>query len=426
MAGRQGISILAAASLATLIAAGLLASPEPGTTRGSGNGPDVTVHFLPSVSHYGPEGGVHSYAVGTTSCNIGNEPLWWCDNDRAYCDDDQHPVIAQNIYRLKGGRFEQLGMSWLKHGFLALANSDSECGDGSCDSPPHGGDQLGVGCTDPYSSGLNGNRFLGRRSEVQPVEGTFPYPFTQVPYSGALDQRIKVEEVDLDPVLNPGAQYWIEGQYVAADDAESGNAFNNASHREVLVQSGTYNLLPVGPTVRTKPAVFAWQTVDPEVQIIELEDSRSELFHAARKVTIGRGNAHFEYVVHNLNSDRAANRFTVAFKTPTTITNAGFRDVDHHSGEPYATTDWTIDVDGSSVSWSTDDFATDQDANALRWGTMFSFWFDATVNTLGDDVVHTLGMFKPGEPAEITIPFAGDSNVIFFDGFETGDSSGWD
>ena len=31
---------------------------------------------------------------------------------------------------------------------------DGACG--SCVSPPGGGDQLGIGCTDTYGSGLNG------------------------------------------------------------------------------------------------------------------------------------------------------------------------------------------------------------------------------------------------------------------------------
>ncbi len=427
MAGRKRISIFAVAAIAALITVGLFAAPEPGATREvSGSGPDVTVHSLPSVRHHGDVAGVHSYSVGTTSCNIGDEPLWWCnDFGDPYCEVNQHPVIAQNLYRLHDGRFEQLGMSWLKHGFLALANSDSECGDGSCESPPHGGDQLGVGCTDPYSAGLNGSRYLGLRSEVNAATGEFPYPYTEVPFSGAIDQRIQVEESDLDPLVNPGARYWVEGHYIAADDHEAGNSANNASYREVAVQSN-YDLSTFGDTIRKVPAIWAWQAADPEVQTFNLDDSRGERFTAARRVSIARGNAHFEYAIHNLNSDRSANRFTVTFPESTTITNVGFRDVDHHSGEPYATTDWTIEVTGDSVTWYADDFATDPNANALRWSTMFSFWFDATVNDPGDGMVHTLTLFKPGEPEELDIPFTGDANVLFFDGFESGDTSAWD
>ncbi len=421
MVGRKGICIVAIA-VTTLIAAGLLAAPERGGQEGGLIGPDVTVYSLPSVSHYGELGGVHSYAVGTTSCNIGDTPLWWCDNNRTYCDDDQHPVIAQNLYRLKDGRFQQIGMSWLKHGFLALANSASECGNGSCVNPPHGGDQLGVGCTDPYSSGLNGNRPLGMRSEVNSTAGTLdPFPFTPVPSPTLLDQRIQVEEADLDPALNEAALYWVEGHYVAGDDATAGNGHNNASYRAVDVQTPSYNLSVTGPTVRQVPAIYAWQASDPTVEIQTADVSGGQRFHAGRKVTVTPGVAHFEYAIHNLNSDRGAGRFTVELPPSATITNAGFHDVAHHSGEPYDTADWAIEVQGSTISWSTADFATDPLANALRWGTMFSFWFDADEGT--DQVTETLGMFGPGVPSEVPIRFSNGS--VFTDGFESGNTARW-
>ena len=63
-----------------------------------------------------------------------------------------HPVIAQNLYRLKNGRFEQLGMSWLKNGFYALSLQPCEP---SHRAQRHG---LNVGCSDPYGAGLNGCR----------------------------------------------------------------------------------------------------------------------------------------------------------------------------------------------------------------------------------------------------------------------------
>ena len=95
----------------------------------------------------------------------------------------------------------------------------------------------------------------------------------------------------------------------------------------------------------------------------------------ARRLTeTGPGTApfHFEYVIHNLNSDRSGRSLRIRFPGATTITAVGFRDVDHHSGEPYATTDWGVTVDGASgtVTWFTDPFSTDPDANALRWATM--------------------------------------------------------
>lgn len=126
-------------------------------------GPDVTVYSVSGFSNYGAVGGVRAYSLGTTSCNIGDRPVNWCDSPGGCSglQSNQHPVIAQSVYRLKEGRFEQIGMSWLKHGFLSTnSNAGSSCvGPGSqqCTVPPRGGDELGIGCTDTYGSGLNGS-----------------------------------------------------------------------------------------------------------------------------------------------------------------------------------------------------------------------------------------------------------------------------
>ena len=133
------------------------------------SGPDVIVGALTGPSKWGTIGGITSYSIGTTSCNIGNQILNWVDNSTF------HPVIGQNIYRLENGRFEQIGMSWLKHGFCALQGT--LCG--PC-SPVGGGceTRLGIGCSDPYGSGLNGSQGgLGPRSEVNASTGVFLWPF---------------------------------------------------------------------------------------------------------------------------------------------------------------------------------------------------------------------------------------------------------
>jgi len=336
---------------------------------------------------------------------------------------NQHPVIAQNLYRLKDDRLEQIGMSWLKHGFLSLNQFDSSCG--SCQNPPHGGDQLGIGCTDPYGAGLNGSRPLGMRSEVNAGTGDFPYPYTNVGSSG-VEQWIQVLDADLDPALNTGALYWVEGHYVAADDAAAENSLNNASYRQVTVSPGSLNLSLTGATIRERSAIEVWPTLDAEVELVNVDVTESllERFHVARKVSAKKlGGFQYEYAVHNMNSDRSANSFSLQFAPGTSISGAGFHDVDHHSGEPYATTDWdvTIDIPSGTITWATDSFATDNDANALRWGTTFSFWFDAD----GAPGNHILGLFKPGASSSVVFSVGGGPNSVFFDGFESGNTGAW-
>jgi hypothetical protein len=421
--------LLAACGVAALAA--MLAVTGDSAQAGSAVGPDVTVFSFTDIHSYGSTGGFAAYAIGTNACNRGDTPLNWCESGgcAAGVGDEDHPVIAQNLYRLKSGRFEQIGMSWLKHGFSSLNGSSVSCTGAagqSCQPPPAGSTQLGVGCIDPYVGSTNGTRaFMGPRSEVNAATGVFPYPPSFPPGPFALyDQRIKVATADLEAVLNPGASYWAEAHYVASDDASASNAYNNASHRRVTVgASPSYTLTMTGSFLEGQPAIFAWQAQDASVEVVDVDVPAAPVqrFHVARKVTdLGGGTWHYEYAIHNLNSDRSARAFTVEFPTTTSFTNVGFKDIEHHSGEPYAVDDWSVFSFGGLLVWSTDTFASDPNANALRWATMFNFWFDANEPPAG--IVHTLELFKPGSPAAIEF---GIGNGIFSDGFESGATGAW-
>ncbi len=442
-------------------------------------GPDVTIIDLSGVSNYGDNGAASAcptgyngicrgYAVGTNSCNIGSVSVDWCDPPNGQngdcrlttdeyhtlvATDSDHSVIAQNLYRLKGGRFEQIGLSFLKHGFFSTNSSDSDCvwnDDGtpntSCVFPPAGGQQLGVGCTDFYSSGLNGGRPLGRRSDVQVAGADHPTEPAGGESNDAHDQRILVAEEDLDPASNASALYWVEGHYVVRDDARAGNGLNNASYRAATVGSmPDLDINLTGSTVRETPAIFAWQATDPEVEIVQIDRLTSftgeaadtpaigqthpdysvvERFHAARRVTLAAGEGfgyHYEYAIYNMNSNTSADGFAIAFPGSANIDNAGFHDIDHHSGEPYDTSDWTIAVDGpnGTITWSAVDMGAN--TNALRWGTLFTFWFDS--DTPPQEMTHALNLFKINE--SLNAPFFAESAEIFAGGFETGDTSRW-
>ncbi len=394
-------------------------------------GPDVTVFQFTDIGNYGATGGIVGYSVGTRSCNRGDTPLNWCDQASgcaAGATTHDHPVIAQNLYRLKDGRLDQIGMSWLKHGFLSTNSTTGGCTGSSgqsCVGPPNGSNQLGVGCTDPYTSSLNGGRPLGMRSEVNGATGAYPFPYTNVASTGTYEQRVKVQGTDVDGTLNPGALYFAEAQYIAPDDAAAGNGMNNASYRQVSAGAGPgYALTMTASMVEGQSAIEAWPAADALVQRIDADIPSStpvERFQVARKVTNpAPGVWHFEYAIRNHNSDRSAQAFAVDFPDGTSITNPGFHDVDSHSGEPYSTTDWTpaVDAGTGTVSWATETFAANNNANALRWATMYNFWFDADSPFAG---IHTLTLFKPGSPAAVTFSF----NGIFSDGFESGNTAQW-
>ncbi|MCO6436409.1 MAG: hypothetical protein J5J06_04915 [Phycisphaerae bacterium] len=359
-------------------------------------GPDIIVADLQTVQYYGNVGDIHAYAVGTHACNLGDERANWI------AQTNQHPVIVQNMYRLRDNEFEEIGMSWVKHGFYAV--SWSLCG--PCNDPTDG-TQLGIGCSDPYSANMNGVQSnMSPRSGVSAFTGQFTYPWsgwqTQPPQS-LVDRRIQVHAADLNPSLNPGARYFVQGHYIAADDAAAGNQFNNASYREVLVleNAGKYFVSPTGQTQRQQPAVRAWQDVDPTVVETDVEVPNEGLFIlAAKSVLIAPGQWRYIYALQNLNSDRAARRFAVPLPDYAVVSNMTFHDAVFHSGEPYDTTDWTSNVGSSEVEWFTDTAAANINANALRWGNVNSFTFEC--NAPPAPATATIGLFLSGTPMELS------------------------
>jgi len=356
-----------------------------------GIGADVIVGALPAIAKYGSVGGTAAYALATTSCNIGDEILDW------YANNNDHPVIPQNMHVVRDGRLEQIGMSWLKHGFCAL--QQSLCG--AC-QPAGGGcpPLLGVGCSDPYSASLNGQQSnLGPRSQVNAATGYFPYPWSAPPAPGTVGRRIQVDLDDLDPSLNGGARYFAEGMYISKQDSAAGNSFNNASYREFNVGSfsgGSYNLNLTGPTYQQKPAIYAWQLVHNDVQIETIDVPEDGRLHVGSRASDnGDGTWRYSYVVYNLTSDLSVGSFSVSKAMSAEIVDAGFHDIDYHSGEPYDNTDWTVEIGKDSVVWSNGTtFESNPDANAIRWNTAYTFWFDSTTPPAEGQL--DLGLFKNG------------------------------
>ncbi|MFQ5501592.1 MAG: DUF4215 domain-containing protein [Phycisphaerae bacterium] len=379
-----------------------------GTVCGLPVGPDVIVGSLMDVSNYSSLSGIEAFAVGTTSCNIGDQNLSWVSGT------NQHPVIGQTMYRLKNNRFTQIGQSWLKHGFFALTENACGCG---CNG--QGGSSLGVGCSDPYCCGLNGQQGgLGPKSEVNPFTGFFPYPWINRGNQGdtgdSVYKRLQVRISDLDPAQDGGGQYFVEGHYIAPDDATAGNGNNNASYRPITVTgSGTaWSISLAGTTAREQPGIRAWKDNDPTVGLNSIQVPNNDgIFWLAVKVTnTGGGVWHYEYAIQNLNSDRSCMAFTVPMVPGAVIFNAGFHDVDYHSGEPYDGTDWAVSIANNAITWSTDDINTNPNANALRWGTLYNFWFDSNAS-LGSASV-TLQLFKPGTPASVTAVSRGPTGTL--------------
>jgi hypothetical protein len=384
-------------------------------------GPDVIVGDLPSMGQFGSNGTQVGLAVGTTSCNNGDQNLNWF----ALTNVD-HPVIPQNLYRMSGGttndeRFEQVGQSWLKHAFTAL--TQNACGFG-CNGV--GGTHLGVGCSDPYSASLNADQGgtstadgLGSRAWVNPFTGAFPS--TAANHSNhshnGTTHRVLVESSDLNTTLNPGATYYAEAQYVTPHEyawcqAHPGqcNMYNNASYRRFNVTGTTsFSFTSVGNTVRTTPAINAWtgatiNTIEPAPGI----DGRA--FIAYKVTNPSAGVWHYEYAINNQNLDRGIQSFSVPLGAGITVSNLGFHAPLNHPGiaddgtlgnTGFSNAAWTSNQTASDLTWSSETFAQNQNANALRWGTLYNFRFDS--NRPPQNANATIGFFKTGAPITVGV-----------------------
>ncbi len=366
-----------------------------------GIGPDVMVWRLSDVANWGTVGDITAYSVGTVSCNVGDEEVSWRDGTPQF-PDNRHPVIAQNMYRLADGRFEQIGQSWLKHGFFAL--DGNECLDCQANGS---GDWLGVGCSDPYNAWLNGSQNgLGPKYQVNPFTGDFPYPPDDPPYSGNVARRLQVHTSDVIASKNPDASYWLEGHYIAADDAQAGNGYNNVSYRGVnLLADGRIGSF-AGGTVQKRSAISAWKVAEPEVDIVQIDlPGDGRLFLGYKATDLGNGYWEYEYALYNMNSERAAGSIIVPVADLLDVLNDGFHDVDYHSGEPFDGADWVVARNAGTIAWATESFGANENANAVRWGTLYNFRFQADAPPVETEI--EIGLFKPGAPEMVIVTAIG-------------------
>lgn len=399
----------------------------------AGDGPDINVLRVGSDASdypfYGESGGIAAYSMATTSCNPGTAPVNWTSSD--------HPVIGQNIFRLRDGYFEQLGQSWLKHGFCAV----NEGGCGSCQTTPCS--SLGVGCADTYWGTLNDGAGGGPKWPVNALNGSHPHPYPAPTGPTEIRGRLQVRIVDIDPDLpeNADALWFAEGQYVSAHDAINGNSANNNSWQKLDVVSYS-DLRTGGPTRVGEPALFAWRMEDPVVnlKLVVNEDEGGpdidgNFWVGSRAYDLGT-TYRYVYVVQNLTSKQSAASISIPVADELTVSNFYFHDVDYHSGEPFDGTDWTATHSNGMVTFEcTQTFQQNPNANAIRWGTAYTFSFEANAapqNASGSEI----GLFEPGTgdvlPFQAWIPGGepdvgvaycfGDGSGTFCPCFNFGDS----
>ena len=348
--------------------------------------PDVVLTGINSITNYGQVGNIYAYAIGSNTCNNGNQNFNWTNNGT--------PGIAMNMYRLVDGRLTQVGQSWVKTACCAAAGGGCV---GTCNG--QGGSVLGAGCLDVYSSGWNGGQGrLATKNGINPYTRSFGNAIGGGT-TNAINRRLQVPAAEL--VVNSSANlYFVEGVYVCTEETLA-TSMNNASYRRITMATAGGTPTLQGTIAQGIPAIRAWRdnglgvgVVDNRVIINTLDIPAEGRFWTGYKVTdLGNGQWLYDYAIFNLNSHVAANSLTIPVPAGVNVSGMGFKDVNYHSGDTSDNTDWTMTNTGGTMTWTGPNFATTPNGNSLRWGTMYNFWFTADQPPV--NVQANMGLFRP-------------------------------
>ena len=386
---------------APALAAVLIASLAPAGNAQSNviPGTDVELGILGNIQTLGRQGpfpnGINGLAMSTTSCNPGSVNVPWL----APMQED-HPFISFLAVRESNGRMEQItDRSFVKHGFFAL--SSSQCT--PCQNPSNGS-FLGVGCSDTYSVGNNGDNFwLAPPEEIDPwlgewkakcsyfdmgnppvapaqqCDGVRSFTSAQAAALGSVGSRMRI----LDADLNVPGTFWYQGHYIIRGEPVADRFNNPASRRFIPTWSGsTWNTDEPG-TQLDGSVLQRWSTLDA----IDYASNGADdgfVWVAVDVTETAPGTWHYEYAIHNVDNNRGFDALRIPLAPNANVSNFGFHDVDDDGGN-----DWTASVQGNELVFSS---AT----NVLPWNMIYNVWFDSDTGPLSSQVAVDQAGTGPG------------------------------
>ncbi len=375
---------------------------------------DVALLNLSQLTHVGsvsPEKII--IAPSASLKNIGTADVAWYEKFTAPSvpyNNDQHPYLNWSIYREVDGRFEQIGLSGIKHAFYTV-NTNCACA---------GGHVLGLGCEDVYGVGNNdSNRDLGPRKELEAFTGLwencgsyFDPTCTGSQQNNSSDLGQNRLITDTNKLTDPNnTQLFFQAWYVIRDDID---IFNSMGYRDF---SPTQNAgggwsMNEGTVFKNGPALDNYVTPN---SISTLESSQSysssegHFTVASKVVDIGNGLYRYNYAIENYDFDPRFNQFTIPLLDSPLISNFIFSDSDDN-----ALNNWMFDFSQNKLH------VTGNNTNEQDWGMLFSFSFTAPAppeqGIISINVVNPLS--NNSVTSTVLIPDTGYFNVLFKSGFE--------
>ena len=322
----------------------------------------------------------------------------------------QHPFLVWNMYREIDGRFEQIGVSGVKHAFLTINSSCTiNCGDSHI---------LWPGCEDIYGMGNNDSG-----SSLGPREGIEAYPGLWEQQCSFFDQdcnnsqdnssngtdenRMVVADANLG---DSSASYYISAWYVIRDDI---NIYNTMGYKPYAV-SGSAGNWSLSPTASLTTGPASDQYVSPDtIDLVAgtasqriLQAGEGHLTVAVKVNALAGGLYRYNYMIENFDYDPQVQSVSVPLSQFSALSDFVFVDTDEN-----ASNDWNMTHTGDMLT------LTSPAGNELDWGILYSFSFTTDAEPTAGDVT-LVGLENGGSSFNSAVIVPNGDDLIFENSFE--------
>ncbi len=325
----------------------------------------------------------------------------------------QHPFLVWNMYREFDGRFEQIGVSGVKHAFLTInSNCLANCSNSHI---------LWPGCEDIYGMGNNDSGgALGPREEIEAFGGLWEQQcsfFDQDcnnqmdPGGGSNSTDENRMVVDTGNLGVAGARYFVSAWYVIRDDI---NIFNTMGYKEFnvtvdvngnAVMSALSNLQN-GPASDQYVAPDTFDLVGGTASERILRAGEGHLTVAVKVQDMGGGLFRYNYMVENHDYDPQVQTISVPLHDTTTMTDFEFVDTDED-----ANNNWNLLRSNNMLTLQA------PTGNELDWGILYSFSFTVNAEPVTGEITLT-GLENNNDSFVSTMIVPDVTDLIFEDSFE--------
>jgi len=383
---------------------------------------DVALIDMNATDAFTPNGFPTGYRVVTPEARLKNvgdinaaDVTWYSKfspPDQPY-NNDQHPYLVWNMYREIDDRFEQIGVSGVKHAFLTInQNCLVNCNNNHI---------LWVGCEDIY--GFNNNESagsLGPRNEINAYTGVWDRDnsgctFFDQDCNGNQDNsstdpgenRMVVAEANMS---DPNATYFVSAWYVVRDDI---NIFNTMGYKQYTLVNNMsdWNFNQQG-SFTNGPASDQYVTPDT-LDTVGLKASKrvhikneGHLTIAVKVTELNGGLYRYNYMIENHDYDPQVQTIKILLDDANSFTNVVFSDVDENT-----LNDWSFTHYNNVLTVQA------PVGNAIDWGTLYSFSFTSDAEPEVAEVA-LIGLENSQIPFNVETLGPEFDDLIYLSGFE--------